>query len=312
MPWKERYTVSDEVSLKDSALCWPDNLRMGAHITVAVSPASGPDGITAADLESSQGRFCLTEGLDLVMDLLARHGLKATFAVPALVAEIIPDRLRAIASAGHEIAALGLRHEDTSRMGPEEERERMALATEILARVVGMRPRGWYCLSRQKDRYAGGATSPHTVDLVREAGYGWLGNGMADDIPYYTVTDFASRRALLTMPYYYHLDDQYFSLFPVAGTGLENPDMLARNWRGEFDAQYRRGRFFSMVLHPQHAGFGHRLELTDRFLAHMASRPDVWVATGSEIASHWQQHFPAETHLELEPEVWKDYEGSLS
>ena len=88
--------------------------------------------------------------------------------------------------------------------------------------------------------------------------------------------------------------------------------MLARNWRGEFDAQYKRGRFFSLVLHPQHAGFGHRLELLDRFLAHMASRPGVWVATGSEIAAHWEKHFPAQTHLKLEPEIWKDHEGSLS
>ena len=312
MPWKERYTVSDEVSLSDRELRWPDGNRMGGCITVALSVASGPEGITATDLESSQGRFGLGEGLELIMDLLARHRLKATFAVPAAIAEMAPERIRAIASAGHEIAAMGLRHEDTSNMPREEEAARIALATEMLTKVAGKRPRGWYALSRQKDRYAGGATSPHTVELLREAGYGWLGNGMADDIPYYTVTDFASRRCLLTLPYYYHLDDQYFSLFPVAGTGLENADMLARNWRAEFDAQFKRGRFFSMVLHPQHAGFGHRLELADRFLAHLKSRPDVWVATGSEIAEHWETHFPAATHLKLEPEIWRDYPGSLS
>jgi peptidoglycan-N-acetylglucosamine deacetylase len=312
MPWKERYTVCDEVGLKDHELRWPAGNRMAAHITVAVSPASGPEGITADDLESSLGRFGLNEGLDLLMEALARHELPATLAVPAVVAEIMPDRLSAMARAGHEIAAMGLRHEDTRAMPQAEEAARIMLATEKLERVFGKRPVGWYALSRQKDRYAGGATSPHTFDLLREAGYGWLGNGMADDIPYYTVTDFASRRALLTLPYYYHLDDQYFSLFPVAGTGLENTDMLVRNWRGEFDAQYKRGRFFSMVLHPQHAGFGHRLELLDRFLAHMTSRPGVWVATGSQIAAHWEQHFPARTHLDLEPEIWKDYEGSLS
>lgn len=312
MPWKERYTVSDEVTLSDRELRWPDGNRMGGCITVALSVASGPEGLTAADLESSQGRFGLGEGLELIMDLLARHRLKATFAVPAAIAEMVPERIHAIASAGHEIAAMGLRHEDASHMPREEEAARIALATEMLTKVVGERPTGWYALSRQKDRYAGGATSPHTVDLLREAGYAWLGNGMADDIPYYTVTDFTSRRCLLTLPYYYHLDDQYFSLFPVAGTGLENADMLARNWRAEFDAQYKRGRFFSMVLHPQHSGFGHRLELADQFLAHLKSRPGVWVATGSEIAEHWATHFPAATHLKLEPEIWRDYPGSLS
>ena len=312
MPWKERYTISDEVSLKDNELHWPGGNRLAAHITVALSVASGPEGLTVADLESSAGRFGLGEGLDLLEETLARHRLRATFAVPAVVAEMMPERIRAIAHAGHEIASLGLRHEDTSAMSRDEEAQRIALATDIIARVTGRRPRGWYALSRQKDRYAGGATSPHTVDLLREADYGWFGNSMADDVPHYWVTDYAARHALLTLPYYYHLDDQYFSLFPVAGTGLENSDMLARNWRGEFDAQYKRGRFFSMVLHPQHAGWCNRLELLDRFLSHMTSRPDVWVATGSEIATHWEASFPAKTHLKLEPEIWKDYEGSLS
>ncbi len=312
MPWKDRYTVSDEIGLRDHELHWPGGNRMGAYITVALSVASGPEGITAADLESSAGRFGLGEGLDLLMETLARHRLRATVAVPAAIAEMMPDRVRALVHHGHEIASLGLRHEDTSAMPRVEEAARIALATDILTRVVGKRPLGWYALSRQKDRYAGGAMSAHTVDLLREAGCGWLGNGMADDIPYYTVTDFASRRAFLTLPYYYHLDDQYFSLFPVAGTGLENSDMLARNWRAELDAQYKRGRFFSMVLHPQHAGWCNRLELLDKFLAHMTSRPDIWIATGSEIAAHWTANFPAATHLKLEPSIWQDYEGSLS
>ena len=312
MPWKERYTISDEVSLGDDALHWPDGRRMAVYISVALSVASGREGLTASDLASSAGRFGLGEGLDLLQATLARHRLRATFAVPAAIAMMMPERVRAIAQAGHEIAALGLRHEDTSGMTRAEETERIALATDMLARVVGQPPRGWYALSRQTDRYAGGATSPSTIDLLRDAGYRWFGNSMADDIPHYWVTDFKSRRALLALPYYYHLDDQYFSLFPVAGTGLENSDMLVRNWQGEFDAQYRRGRCFSMVLHPQHSGWCNRLELLDRFLAHMTSRPDIWVATGSEIAAHWEASFPAETHLRLEPEIWQDHEGSLS
>ena len=54
--------------------------------------------------------------------------------------------------------------------------------------------------TRQGERYAVGAVSPNTIDLLLEAGYLYLGNGLADDIPYYSVSDFASRRALLTLP----------------------------------------------------------------------------------------------------------------
>lgn len=312
MPWKERYTISDEVSLRDGQLHWPGENRCAAHIVVALSPASGPAGITPEDIRSSNGRFCLGEGLDLLLATLSKHRLKATFAVPAVIAEIMPDRIRALAADDHEIAAMGLSHEDTSQLPRAGEQARMALATDILRKVVGRRPEGWFALSRQEDRYAGGATSPNTMDLLMEAGYGWYGNSLADDIPHYWVTNFASRKAILALPYYYHFDDQYFSMFPVAGTGLENSDMLARNLRAEFDAQYKRGRFFTCVLHPQHSGWCNRLELIDRFLGHLSSRPDVWTATGSQIARHWQASFPAATHLKLEPSIWKDHPGSLS
>ena len=188
----------------------------------------------------------------------------------------------------------------------------MDLATDILTRVTGRRPTGWYCLPRQEDAFAGGTTSPHTIDLLLDAGYEYLGNGLADDVPHWWVSDFATRRALLTLPYYYHFDDQWFLLFPRKGTGLEHADDLFRNWRAEFDAQYRRGRQFSMVLHPGAVGWCHRLQLLEDFLAHVQARPGVWHATSDECARHWHATYPAADHLRLEASVWRDHPGSLS
>ena len=78
-----------------------------------------------------------------------------------------------------------------------------------------------------------------------------MGNGLADDIPYYWVTDVQTPRAMLTLPYYYHFNDQYFLMFPPPGlgSGLENPRPFLTNCTLEFNAQYKRGRYFSMVLH---------------------------------------------------------------
>jgi len=312
MPWKQNYTVSDEKTLLDRELHWPDGARCGVQIVVDLSVASGPQGITAADLKSSRAEFGRAVGLDLVLDVLKRYELRATFAVPAVIAEIAPDRITHILERGHEIAANGLKHEDTSKLERQDEAERIGLATEILRRFTGRAPAGWFLLPRQKDRFAAGAISPHTVDLLLEAGYRYLGNGIADDIPHYWVSDFAARRAILTLPYYYHYDDQFFLLFPVAGTNLENPESLARNWRAELDAQYKRGRWFSMTLHPHLIGFANRLHVLDEFLAHMHSLPGLWNPTGAEIADHWAANYPQATHLKLEQSVWKDYPGSLS
>jgi peptidoglycan/xylan/chitin deacetylase (PgdA/CDA1 family) len=270
------------------------------------------EGITQRDLQTTAAQFGANEGLDLILSLLDTYGLRATVAVPAVIAEIYPARIKSLAEAGHEIAALGLKHEDVSALSRDEEKARLEVTTDILTQLTGERPSGWFSLPRQGDPFAVGTVSTNTMDLLIEAGYSYMGNGLADDIPHYWVSDFASKRAILTLPYYYHFDDQYFCLFPRQGSGLEHPDMLARNWRAEFAAQYRRGRHFTMTLHPNHSGWCNRLEVLEAFLAHMTSFPDLWNATGQACAEYWLKAYPAEQYLKLEPSIWQDYPGSLS
>ena len=312
MPWKQGYTISDEVGLRDEEVRWPNGNRCCVVVTVDLSPVCGPEGISAADLATPAAMFGAHGGLDGLLDVLRRHDIRATFAVPALIARLYPERLRTLAAEGHEIAAHGLRHEDVSGLSRDDERQRLDQTTGIIAGVVGAPPVGWYSLPRRDDPFAGGTISPHTMDLLIDAGYQYMGNGMADDIPHYWVTDFASRRAMLTLPYYYHFDDTWFLLFPRKGTGLEHADDMCRNWRAELAAQYRRGRCFTMTLHPAAIGWAHRLQMLEDFIAHMRQLPGLWIATGAECARHWQATFPAATHLRLEESVWRDYPGSLS
>jgi hypothetical protein len=137
-------------------------------------------------------------------------------------------------------------------------------------------------------------------------------SGRALRIAMHSVSDFAIRRSLLTLPYYYHFDDQFFLMFPREGTGLEHPDVLLRNWRGEFAAQYKRGRAFHMTLHPQHIGWSNRLQMLDEFLAELREYPSLWNPTAAECAHYWLETYPAAVHLRLEPSIWQDYPGSLS
>jgi peptidoglycan/xylan/chitin deacetylase (PgdA/CDA1 family) len=88
--------------------------------------------------------------------------MRATFAVPAVIAHVHCDLVRSLAAEGHEIAAQGFRHEDVSGLDRDEEWLRMARTTEILADVAGRKPAGWFSLPRQGDRYAVGAISPNT------------------------------------------------------------------------------------------------------------------------------------------------------
>lgn len=312
MPWKDRYTISDERSLTDAEVTWPEGRHCAFTVVVDLSVARGPAGIAAADLAANQARFGAGDGLEQLLGVLDRHAIKATFVVPAVIAAAQAESVRALAAAGHEIAAGGFRHEDVTNLPRDEEARRIAATSATIAEITGTTPAGWYSLPRPEDPFAVGTISPNTMELLLEAGYRYFGNSPADDIPHWWVTDFAARRAILAMPYYYHFDDQWFLLFPAKGTGLEHADFLARNWRAEFDAQYKRGRMFSMVLHPQHIGWSHRLALLDSFLAHATTRPGVWTAPAGAVAAHWHATFPAATHLRLEESIWQDYPGSLS
>jgi len=41
-----------------------------------------------------------------------------------------------------------------------------------------------------------------------------------------------------TLPYYYHFDDQFFSMFPVRARGSRTQTCCSANWRAELEAQY--------------------------------------------------------------------------
>jgi len=185
MPWKDRYTISDEKSLLDSEVTWPDGHRCCFRIVVDLAPPCGPAGITPQDLTTPDAYFGMHGGLSGLRDVLRRRHLKATFAVPAVIADIHADTIRALREEGHEIAAHGFKHEDVSLLGRDEERVRLRRTTEILTRVAGVRPAGWFSLPRPSDKFAGGAVSGHTVDLLIEDGYDYFGNGLADDVPHY-------------------------------------------------------------------------------------------------------------------------------
>lgn len=312
MPWKNGYTISDEKSIADRDVRWPDGARCCIKIVVNLSLASGPDGIRSSDLCTSDAFFALHEGLSALLSTLERHGLKATFATPAVIAKVYPERILEIVSAGHEVAAQGLRNEDVSKLTREQEQQQLSETTEILTALIGKRPTGWFSLPRIGDRFAVGTISDATMDLLIDDGYDYMGNSLADDVPHYWVTDFEARRSILAMPYYYHFDDQFFMMFPSHGSGLENPDFLLRNRRSEFKAQYYRGRMFEMTLHPQKSGWGHRLHDLNQLLGDIREMPNTWSATSEQCARYWRDTYPVASSLHLEPSIWQDHPGSLS
>jgi peptidoglycan/xylan/chitin deacetylase (PgdA/CDA1 family) len=65
-----------------------------SRVVVDLAPASGPEGINPQDLTTPDAYFGMHGGLRELCGTLKRYSIKATFAVPAVIAEIHGDTVR--------------------------------------------------------------------------------------------------------------------------------------------------------------------------------------------------------------------------
>jgi len=78
-----------------------------------------------------------------VLELLARHGAKATFFVLGALARELPASVREIAAAGHEVGCHGLRHDLLWQLGEERLRREGREARELLQDLTGQAVLGY-------------------------------------------------------------------------------------------------------------------------------------------------------------------------
>lgn len=107
-------------------------------------------------------------GTRAALELLAEFDLRATFFTSGWIAEHLPDVVRTVAERGHEIASFGYHHRSVRELTPDEFRDDLARAREVLQaasgqRILGFRvPRGWL---RRTDLWV--------LDVLAEEGYAY-------------------------------------------------------------------------------------------------------------------------------------------
>jgi peptidoglycan-N-acetylglucosamine deacetylase len=220
----------------------------------------------------SQGTYGAKVAVPLLLELLGRKELRATFFIPGRVAERHPDRVRAIVEAGHEIAHHGYTHTSPTALSEEAEEEELARGLEILrsfgSEVVGYRSPSWD-FSRNTER------------LLERHGLRYSSNFMDDLRPY--------RRAgtsLIELPVQWILDDAPHFWFDAATwtKKISTAEEVSSIWRSEFLGYRRLGGAFVLTMHPQIIGRPYRMELLEGFIDFVQSHEDAWIATCREIA----------------------------
>lgn len=209
--------------------------------------------------------------------LLRARGVPVTvFAVANALARV-PDIAAAMREAEWEIACHGLKWIDYRDFTRAAEKAHMAEAIRIHEAVTGERPRGWYT----------GRSSIHTLDLGLEAGFAYLSDSYADDLPYWIGT---SDRRGLVVPYTLDANDMRC----VAAQGFNTAAHFATYLCDTFDALYAEGetapRMMSVGLHCRLVGRPGRIAALTRFLDHVAAHDRVWITRRIDIAEHWARH----------------------
>jgi peptidoglycan/xylan/chitin deacetylase (PgdA/CDA1 family) len=262
----------------------PDAWPGGARVAVALSFDFDNETPSLRDNQTSpsvlsQGEFGSRAGLPRVLDLLERHGIHATFFIPAVSALLYPDDVKRIAAAGHEIGVHGWIHERNSLLEEEDERALMKRSIDTLTELVGRRPVGL--------RTPSWDYSPYTAKLIQEMGLLYDSSLMADDVPYEVVVE-GKPTGIVELPVEWIVDDYpYFGMSRFSSIRpYAPPSHVYEIWAAEFDRAYDEGGLFLLTMHPHIIGHRSRIGLLERLVQHIAGRPGTWFATHEEVARY--------------------------
>jgi peptidoglycan/xylan/chitin deacetylase (PgdA/CDA1 family) len=245
----------------------------------------------------SRGEFGVVAAPRL-LELLDRYGIKTTWFVPGHTADTYPQAVAEVAARGHEVGHHGYCHENPLGLGTEaEERRILEKGLASLERVTGARPLGY--------RSPSWDLSPFSLDLLLEYGFVYDSSLMGNDfMPYWCRTGdsfdlesayrFGPTVELVELPVSWGLDDfpafEYVSTPDKVHPGLRSPEHVYHLWAGDFDYMYRDhpGGIFTLTLHPQVIGRGHRFLMLERLIDHMANQSGVRFMRMVDFAQEWR------------------------
>ena len=225
----------------------------------------------------SQGRYGVLEGLPRILAMLRVAEIRASFFVPAWVAEHYPDRVKVIAEHGHEIGCHGDVHERVTELERGREHDILRKSLDVLTRLTGRRPTGYRAPAWQ--------LSPNTLALLAAEGFEYSSNMMDRLRPYLHPP--IDGRAIVEIPVSWVLDDAPYFLF-TGQRALQAPGPVLQGWLTEFDGITAAHGVTNFTFHPQIIGRPSRLACLQELIDHARHTPRLWIATLAEIAAHWR------------------------
>jgi peptidoglycan/xylan/chitin deacetylase (PgdA/CDA1 family) len=271
-------------------LTWPNGARVAIWVIPNIEhflfdrPSSSlvdfTTGFVPDVLNYSWRDYGVRVGIWRLMEMMEKHGMKGTVALNSDAALHYPRIIEAGDALGWEWMGHGITNSVLINGQPEEdERKIIRTVVDTIKERTGAAPRGWL---------SPGLTESHrTLDLLAEVGIRYVANWVNDEQPYPMRVKGGS---MLSLPYSAEVND--FGPFLLHGQTGED---FARMISDQFDVLYedgaKTGRVMAIALHPFLIGHPHRAKHFAKALAHIASRREVWLTTGSEIAEWYERKY---------------------
>ncbi len=215
-----------------------------------------------------------------------RRKLPLTVFGVSMALERHPELTAAFVDLGHEIACHGWRWIHYQNVDEATEREHMRVGVDIIRRLTGSAPLGWYT----------GRDSPNTRRLVADhGGFLYDSDYYGDDLPFWTRVTKSDGTTVshLVVPYTLDCNDMRFA----TPQGFNTGEQFLAYLKDSFDVLYTEGavapKMMSIGMHCRLLGRPGRFAALQRFLDHVERHDRVWVCRRIDIARHWIARHPA-------------------
>jgi len=274
--------------IKRKPLKWPNGARVAVWIIPNIEhfefdlpgTALFPLNVVPDVLNYAWRDYAVRVGIWRLMDTLDHYSIRATVALNAAVCEHYPIIIEEGKKRNWEFMGHGMTNSQLLAGLPEEEERKVIRDTiHTITKSVGEAPEGWLG--------PGLAETFITPDLLAEEGIRYLCDWCNDDQPYAMKV---KKGRLLSVPYSIELNDIPF----FVGKGNSGADFL-QAIQDQFDVLYEEGkvngRVMAIALHPFIISVPHRHKYFAKALEYICRHKEVWLATGSEIANWYYDHY---------------------
>ena len=278
----DRLPLSPDISRVSVPVRWPGGAKCAAMISFDFDAEtmwlSRDTSNARRPALVSHGTYAAKIAIPEILRVVKDAGIRTTFFVPGWTAENHTGRVAEILEAGHEVGHHGYLHFWPEPDKPEDEEREIELGLEALQRLFGLQPKGYRCPA--------GETTERLIPLLMK--YGMIyDSSFMDDIHPYVHQHGGKSSGVVELPWHWSLDDVPYMVYSLRGQrAIQTNEHILAIWKAEFHEHYMRGALFDLIMHPQAIGRPSRLVLLREFLAFVQTYPEVWFATGAEIAEH--------------------------